>query len=42
MSFSESFEEVRKNKDFIYLFFAFGCVLGNFSAIATLIDFFLE
>ncbi|EAS01074.2 MFS transporter (macronuclear) [Tetrahymena thermophila SB210] len=42
MSFKESFVVIFQNKDFIKLFFAFGCVLGNFNSIATLINFYLE
>ncbi|KAL4430217.1 hypothetical protein ABPG74_014776 [Tetrahymena malaccensis] len=40
--FSESMTILIKDKNFILLYIYFGCILGNFNSIATLINFFLE
>ncbi|EGR34572.1 major facilitator superfamily protein, putative [Ichthyophthirius multifiliis] len=41
MSFKQSIPVVFANKDYIILLIAFGCVLGNFSAISTLMNYYL-
>ncbi|EAR83953.1 MFS transporter (macronuclear) [Tetrahymena thermophila SB210] len=40
--FSESMSILIRDKNFIFLYIYFGCILGNFNSIATLINFFLE
>ncbi|EAR83954.2 MFS transporter (macronuclear) [Tetrahymena thermophila SB210] len=40
--FSESMCTLIRDKNFIFLYIYFGCILGNFNSVATLINFFLE
>ncbi|KAL4430218.1 hypothetical protein ABPG74_014777 [Tetrahymena malaccensis] len=41
-NFKESMPKLVKDKNFLYLYISFGCILGNFNSIATLINFYLE